>query len=112
MARVQQQLDKEAQVYGIAVIDVRRHNSAFCSEHFLRLCRETRARGNAIPDAYHAALAIESDCDSFGVRIHFNDGVKAWAALVDLVDAIGIFFDEFARAVFAGLQALLEIGDG
>ena len=27
---------------------------------FIRLCRQTKARGNRIPDAYHAALAIES----------------------------------------------------
>jgi len=29
-------------------------------EIFVRLCRETNARGNRIPDAYLAALAIES----------------------------------------------------
>lgn len=30
---------------------------------FERLCREGSARGNLIPDAYLAALAIESGCD-------------------------------------------------
>lgn len=30
---------------------------------FLDLCRHAHARGNAIPDAYHAALAIESGCE-------------------------------------------------
>jgi uncharacterized protein len=30
---------------------------------FLDLCRHVQARGNAIPDAYHAALAIESGCE-------------------------------------------------
>jgi uncharacterized protein len=30
---------------------------------FTRLCRETGARGNLIPDAYLAALAIESGCE-------------------------------------------------
>lgn len=29
---------------------------------FLDLCRATEARGNAIPDAYLAALAVERDC--------------------------------------------------
>ncbi|MGA0368368.1 MAG: type II toxin-antitoxin system VapC family toxin [Kiritimatiellia bacterium] len=29
---------------------------------FLRLCKEGEARGNLIPDAYHAALAIEYGC--------------------------------------------------
>ena len=30
---------------------------------FLRLCREAGARGNLVPDAYLAALAIESGCE-------------------------------------------------
>jgi hypothetical protein len=30
---------------------------------FERLCRESRARGNLIADAYLAALAIESGCE-------------------------------------------------
>lgn len=32
-------------------------------EIFTRLCRETNARGNLIPDAWLAALAIESGCE-------------------------------------------------
>lgn len=30
---------------------------------FLNLCRTSGARGNLIPDAYHAALAIEHGCE-------------------------------------------------
>ena len=30
---------------------------------FQKLCKESNARGNLIPDAYHAALAIESGCE-------------------------------------------------
>ena len=30
---------------------------------FLQLCRNTNAAGDAIPDAYLAALAIENDCE-------------------------------------------------
>lgn len=30
---------------------------------FTRLCREAGAKGNLVPDAYLAALAIESGCD-------------------------------------------------
>ena len=30
---------------------------------FMRLCRESGARGNLVPDAYLAALAIESGCE-------------------------------------------------
>ena len=29
---------------------------------FLELCRKSDARGNLIPDAYHAALAMETGC--------------------------------------------------
>jgi hypothetical protein len=36
----------------------RRHWSIFS-----RLCRRVSARGNAVPDAYLAALAIEHDCE-------------------------------------------------
>jgi toxin-antitoxin system PIN domain toxin len=32
-------------------------------EIFERLCREANARGNLVPDAYLAALAIESGCE-------------------------------------------------
>lgn len=32
-------------------------------EIFLRLCRETQAKGNLVPDAYLAALAIESSIE-------------------------------------------------
>ena len=30
---------------------------------FTRLCRDVRARGNIVPDAYLAALAIEAGCE-------------------------------------------------
>jgi len=30
---------------------------------FLDLCRRGHAKGNLIPDAYHAALAVETGCD-------------------------------------------------
>jgi len=30
---------------------------------FLRCVQTTAARGNDVPDAYHAALAMEWDCD-------------------------------------------------
>jgi uncharacterized protein len=31
--------------------------------HFIGLCRKADARGNLIPDAYHAALAVETGCE-------------------------------------------------
>jgi predicted nucleic acid-binding protein len=30
---------------------------------FATLCRKAEARGNLIPDAYHAALAMETGCE-------------------------------------------------
>jgi uncharacterized protein len=30
---------------------------------FVELCRKVDARGNLVPDAYHAALAMEQDCE-------------------------------------------------
>jgi toxin-antitoxin system PIN domain toxin len=30
---------------------------------FLDLCRKADARGNLVPDAYHAALAVETGCE-------------------------------------------------
>ena len=30
---------------------------------FIDLCRKAEARGNLVPDAYHAALALEYGCD-------------------------------------------------
>ncbi|MBX3745552.1 MAG: type II toxin-antitoxin system VapC family toxin [Verrucomicrobiae bacterium] len=32
-------------------------------ERFIELCRKVDARGNLVPDAYHAALAMEQDCE-------------------------------------------------
>jgi len=32
-------------------------------ELFISLCRSSNARGNLVPDAYHAALAIEHGCE-------------------------------------------------
>lgn len=32
-------------------------------ECFVELCRKVDARGNLIPEAYHAALAMEHDCE-------------------------------------------------
>jgi toxin-antitoxin system PIN domain toxin len=30
---------------------------------FVGLCRKTEVRGNLVPDAYHAALAVETGCE-------------------------------------------------
>lgn len=55
-------LDQVAAIRGLAnclsVLPGSRHWAVF-----LRLCRDSGARGNLVPDAYIAALAIESGCE-------------------------------------------------
>jgi hypothetical protein len=41
-------------------------------EIFQRLCRETNALANDIPDAYLAALAIEAECDWITTDVGFG----------------------------------------
>jgi hypothetical protein len=44
----------------IILIDVTVFVDAFRQDIFIRLCRDVAAKGNLVPDAYFAALAIES----------------------------------------------------
>lgn len=46
-------------------------------EIFDRLCRETNATGNLVPDAFLAALAIEHDCD----LVSFDRGLRRFPGL-------------------------------
>jgi toxin-antitoxin system PIN domain toxin len=39
---------------------------------FMDLCRQTQARGNLVPDAFFAALAIESGCDWVTTDLDFS----------------------------------------
>ena len=41
-------------------------------EIFTRLCLEVNARGNLVPDAYLAALAIEADCELISADRDFS----------------------------------------
>lgn len=47
-------------------------------EIFVRLCRNAEARGNLVPDAYHAALAIESGSEWITIDRDFSrfDGLR------------------------------------
>jgi hypothetical protein len=68
-----------AQPHAVPVVPGARH-----WEIFTGLCRQAQARGNLVPDAYLAALAVESgsewvttdrDFDRFpGLRVHHPDG--------------------------------------
>jgi toxin-antitoxin system PIN domain toxin len=46
-------------------------------EIFDRLCRDTNATGNLVPDAFLAALAIEHDCD----LVTFDRGFRRFPGL-------------------------------
>lgn len=41
-------------------------------EIFISLSKQLRAKGNTIPDAFHAALAIELDCDWISADTGFS----------------------------------------
>lgn len=71
---------------GPAVIDVRRHNANFCTEHFLRLCRDQVAKAIAEFDMLHpgerALVAVSGGKDSLAV----------WDLLVELgYEADGLY---------------------
>ena len=44
---------------------------------FIELCRKTNAKGNLVPDAYHAALALEYGC----VWISLDRGFRRYPGL-------------------------------
>jgi uncharacterized protein (TIGR00269 family) len=87
-----------------AVIDVRRHNANFCSEHFLRLCRDQVAK--AIKDfdmlraGERALVAVSGGKDSLAI----------WDILVDLGYAadglyLGLGIGEYSDASGAAARA-------
>lgn len=49
-------------------------------ELFISLCQKADARGNLIPDAYHAALALETGCEWVTLDHGFArfPGLKCW----------------------------------
>ena len=96
---------------GPAVIDVRRHNANFCSEHFLRLCRDQVAKAikeHAMLDPGERVLvAVSGGKDSLAlwdllVALGYDaDGLYLGLGIGDYSDASG----EAARA-FAGERGL------
>ena len=105
---------------GPAVVDVRRHNAAFCPEHFVTHCREQVRR------AVHDHQMIEPGDRVLVAVSGGKDSLALWDLLVDLdydVDGfyLGLGIDqysdesiEYART-FAGLRGLklheVDLGD-
>jgi len=106
--------------WGPAVVDVRRHNAAFCPEHFVTHCREQVRR------AVHDHQMIEPGDRVLVAVSGGKDSLALWDLLVDLdydVDGfyLGLGIDqysdesiEYART-FAGLRGLklheVDLGD-
>jgi uncharacterized protein (TIGR00269 family) len=92
---------------GPAVIDVRRHNANFCTEHFLRLCRDQVAR--AIKDfamieaGERVLVAVSGGKDSLAiwdllVELGYQaDGLYLGLGIGDYSDASGAAARAFAR---------------
>jgi uncharacterized protein (TIGR00269 family) len=99
---------------GPAVIDIRRHNANFCTEHFVRLCRDQVAK--AIADF----AMLRSDDRVLVAVSGGKDSLALWDILLDLgyrADGlylglgIGDYSDEsgrFARAFAAARAATLH----
>jgi len=71
---------------GPAIIDIRRHNANFCTEHFLRLCRDQTAKAiddfDMIQPGERVLVAVSGGKDSLAV----------WDILLDLgYDADGLY---------------------
>ena len=62
---------------GPAIIDIRRHNANFCSEHFLKLCRDQTAKAIAQFDMLQPGdrvlVAVSGGKDSLAVWDILNE---------------------------------------
>jgi uncharacterized protein (TIGR00269 family) len=101
---------------GPAVIDIRRHNAHFCTEHFLRLCRDQVAKAikdhDMIAPDDQVLVAVSGGKDSLAVwDILLDLGYRADGLYIGL--GIGDYSDEsgrFARDFAASRDAqLVEI---
>jgi tRNA-5-methyluridine54 2-sulfurtransferase len=89
-----------------AVIDVRRHNANFCTEHFLRLCRDQVAKAikdfGMIDPAEHVLVAVSGGKDSLAVwdillQLGYRaDGLYLGLGIGDYSDASGEAARRFA----------------
>jgi hypothetical protein len=80
---------------GPAAIDVRRHNAAFCAEHFVHHCREQVRRAIKEHDMLHPGERV----------LVAVSGGKDSLALWDLLAALGYDADAIAALKAAGAVA-------
>jgi uncharacterized protein (TIGR00269 family) len=98
---------------GPAVIDVRRHNANFCTEHFLRLCRDQVAKAidqfDMIAPGERALVAVSGGKDSLAVwdilrRLDYEaDGLYVGLGIGDYSDASAEHARAYAESVGATL---------
>jgi uncharacterized protein (TIGR00269 family) len=91
-----------------AVIDIRRHNANFCTEHFLRLCRDQVARAikdfDMLEPHDRALVAVSGGKDSLAVwdillELGYQaDGLYLGLGIGDYSDRSGDMARAFARA--------------
>jgi tRNA-5-methyluridine54 2-sulfurtransferase len=91
-----------------AIIDIRRHNANFCSEHFLRLCRDQVRKAIDEFDMLHpednALVAVSGGKDSLAVwDILLQLGYRADGLYLGL--GIGGYSDESGRCARAFAEA-------
>jgi uncharacterized protein (TIGR00269 family) len=92
---------------GPAVIDIRRHNANFCSEHFLRLCRDQVAKAikdfDMLSPGDRVLVAVSGGKDSLAVwdilrELGYDaDGLYLGLGIGDYSDASGDAARAFAR---------------
>jgi len=101
---------------GPAVIDIRRHNSNFCVEHFLRLCRDQVAKAikqfSMLEPGDRVLVAVSGGKDSLALWDILNelgyqvDGLYVGLGIGDYSDVSGQFVHRFVEE--RGLE-LVEI---
>ena len=101
---------------GPAIIDIRRHNAKFCSEHFLKLCRDQVAKAikefSLLEPGDRVLVAVSGGKDSLGLWDllldlgYQADGLYLGLGIGDYSDSSGEYARAFARS--RGLQ-LIEV---
>ncbi len=90
-----------------AIIDIRRHNANFCTEHFLRLCRDQTAKAikefDMLDEGDRVLVAVSGGKDSLAlwdilIELGYQaDGLYIGLGIGDYSDESGDFARDFAR---------------